>query len=142
LMTVNLKRQSASMSVEEFTTKRDNAVAELNRLRERKKQDMADMDARKAEATEAALAVVKGMDARVKAAVKDAISGVELSDDEVSKQKPAVEKVQSIVDVEIRRVTEQESDRVAGEVNRALTQASDHLQKLTSDLEDTVKSIV
>jgi ribosome biogenesis GTPase A len=142
LMTLNLKRQAANMSLDEFSSKRDAALAELNRVRERKRQDMAAMELRKADAVERALSVIKGMDNRIKAAVRDAISGVELTDEDVEKQKPAVEKVQSLVDVTVRRAAEQESDRVAGEVNRAIANAADHLQKLTTDLEETVRSIV
>lgn len=141
LLTLNLRRQAANMTLQEFNTKRDAAVEELNRIRQRKRDDMHKVDGTKTEATERALEVLKGIDARVKAAVRDAISAADVTDDEVAKGKPAGEKIQTIVNVEVRRITEQEADRVAGEVNKLVAEASDQLQKLTTDLEQTVKTI-
>jgi GTPase SAR1 family protein len=142
LLTLNLRRQTAKMSLEEFNQKRDTAVEELNRIRERKSEDMLEVDRKKAEAYERARAVLKGLDDRVKAAVRDAIAGVALSDDEAAKGKPAADKVQSAINIEIRTATEREAERVAAEVNRTVSEVADQLQKLTADLEQTVKGIV
>jgi len=142
LLTLNLRRQTARMTLEEFNQKREAAVEELNRIRSRKREDMLEVDRKKAEAHERALAVLKGLDDRVKAAVRDAIAGVALTDDEVAKGKPAAEKVQSAVNSEVRRATEREADRVAAEVNRTVSEAADQLQKLTAELDQTVKGIV
>jgi hypothetical protein len=74
--------------------------------------------------------------------MRDAISGIQLTDEEVAKGKPAADKVQSLINSEIRKLTEQEMERVAVEVNRAVSEASDRLQSLTSEIEETVKGIV
>jgi hypothetical protein len=142
LLTLNLRRQAANMSLDEFNKKREAAIEELNRIRQRTRGDMEDVEAKKAAATEQALEVLKGLDERIKAAVRDAISNVELTDDEVAKGKPAAEKIQSVVNVEIRRVSEEETERVAAQVNKLVAEASDQLQNLTTDLEQTIKKIV
>jgi predicted GTPase len=142
LMTLELKRKTANMSLEEFTAKREAATEELNRLRQRKREAMEDVEAKKAETTEKALAAVRGCDDRVKAGVRDAISNLELTDDEVAKGKPAADKVTAAVNTEVRRLSELEMDKVADVVNQAVTVTSENLSDLTSDLENTVKGIV
>jgi hypothetical protein len=142
LLSLNLRRQAANMPLQEFTTKRDAALEELKRLRARKKDDMAEVEHKKAEATEKAMSSLKGLDDRLKASVRDAIANVVLTDEEVAKGKPAADKIQSVVNVEIRRATEQEGDRIARDVNSMVAEASDKLDGLTKDLEDTVKGIV
>ncbi len=142
LATLALRRQSASMTLDEFNRKRDAAVEELNRVRDRKRADVAEVERKKVEATAGAMTVLRGAEGRVKDAVRQAIMQLELTDAEVEKRVPAGEKLQSAVNIEIRRAAEQEADRAAAEVNRVMAEASDQLQKLSADLDQTLKGIV
>ncbi len=142
LATLALRRQSASMTLDEFNRKRDAAVEELNRVRDRKRADVAEVERKKVEATAGAMTVLRGAEGRVKDAVRRAIMQLELTDAEVEKRVPAGEKLQSAVNIEIRRAAEQEADRAAAEVNRVMAEASDQLQKLSADLDQTLKGIV
>ena len=65
----------------------------------------------------------------------------DVTDEDVSKGQAAAEKVEAAVNVQVRKIVEQEMDRVAAEVNRTVAQASDQLQKLTTDMQETVKNI-
>lgn len=140
-LSLNLRRDAARMTLKEFNSKRDTALEDLNRVRQRKRDEMLEVERKRAEAIESALELLKGLDSRVKAGVRDAILAAEVTDDDVKKGHKASEKIQSIVNFELRRLTEAEGDRVAANVTRHLADASDNLQKLSADLEHTVKTI-
>ena len=142
LAALALRRQSSTMTIEDFNRKREAAMEDLNRVRERKRKEMDEVERKKIEATAAAIGVLRGADERVKEAVRNAILAVELTDDEVAKSKTAGEKVQSAVNTEVRRAAEAEAGRAAAEVNRMVAEASDQLQKLTADVDQTVNRII
>jgi hypothetical protein len=141
LMTLDLRRDTANMSLGDFNVRRESAAGELSKLRERKQEQFKDVARLRDNAAEAATDLLRGLTDRVKAGVREAIGGIELTDDEAAKGREAAEKAEAAVNVTVRRIVEQEMDRVAGEVNRTVAQASDQLQKLSSDLQETVKNI-
>ena len=141
LMTIDLRKRTAGMSLDEFNTKRDAALQELDRLRQRKKDEIAAVERQRGEASDQASAVLAGITERVKTSVRDAINALDLSDEEAAKGQAAAEKVGAAVNVKLREIVEQEMDRVAAELNRTVAQASDQLTHLTTDLEQTVGNI-
>jgi hypothetical protein len=141
LMTIDLRKRTAGMSLDEFNTKRDAALQELDRLRQRKKDEIAAVERQRGEASDQASAVLAGITERVKTSVRDAINALDLSDEEAAKGQAAADKVGAAVNVRLREIVEQEMDRVAAELNRTVAQASDQLTHLTTDLEQTVGNI-
>lgn len=73
------------MTLKEFNSKRDTALEDLNRVRQRKRDEMLEVERKRAEAIESALELLKGLDSRVKAGVRDAILAAEVTDDDVKK---------------------------------------------------------
>ncbi len=141
LMTLDLHKQTAHMSLEEFNTKREEAAQELNRLRKRKQDEIADVGRQRDQAAEESTALLNGLTDRVKAGVREVVTNMEFTDDEVGQGRDAAIRVEAGVNAEVRRIVEQEMDRVAGEVNRTVAHASDQLQRLTADLEEALKKI-
>jgi hypothetical protein len=141
LMALDLRRRTAGMSGEDFAAKRAAADQELQRLRARKEDDLREAERQQADATNRALAVIAGLDDRVKSAVRQALSELEFTATEKSSTEEATRKVHSVVNTTIRRVTEQDNDRVAAEINRSVAETSGQFQRLAADLQKTVENI-
>jgi hypothetical protein len=141
LLAIDLRRQTAGMTLADFTGKRAAADQELEQLRRRKQEDLDAAQGKQAEAGERALAVIAGLDDRVKAAVRQALTGLEFTASEAASADEAARKVRSVVNATIRRVAEQENDRVAAEINRSVAETSGQFQRLAADLQKTVEDI-